>query len=79
LPTVFMTSRSKSWSVMFSAWRGSPVRSTISRRKRSISSAAMPRKLSSRASPDSSCSLSISRVLGRPSGLPWFIEVAEQW
>ncbi len=47
------------------AGAGSPVRSTISRRKRSISSAAMPRKLSSSASPASSCSLSISSVFGR--------------
>ena len=70
LPTVFMTSRSNSWSVMFSPARTSPVRSMISRRKRSISSAAMPRKLSSSASPASSCSLSISSVLGRGSGLP---------
>jgi hypothetical protein len=30
--------------------------------------AAMPRKLSSSASPDSSCSLSISSVFGRASG-----------
>src|SRR5438093_10612394 len=42
LPTVFIASRSRSWSVRFSAWRRSPVRSMISRRKRSISSAAIP-------------------------------------
>jgi hypothetical protein len=39
---------------------------------------AMPRKLSSSASPASSCSLSISSVLGRGSGLPCLVEVAEQ-
>ncbi len=70
LPTVFITSRSNSWSVMFSACWRSPVRSMISRRKRSISSAAMVRKLSSSASPDSISSLSINRVFGRASGLP---------
>ena len=70
LPTVFMTSRSNSWSVMLSALRWSPVRSVISRRKRSISSAAMSRNPVSSASPASSCSLSMSRVLGRGSGLP---------
>ena len=78
LPTVFMTSRSSSWSVMFSPARRSPVRSTISRRKRSISSAAMPRKLSSSASPDSSCSLSISSVFGRGERIAVLVEVAEQ-
>ncbi len=52
-------------------WRGRRrCARSISRRKRSISSAAMPRKLSSRASPASSCSLSMSSVLGRGSGLP---------
>ena len=69
-PTVFMTSRRRSWSVTLSAARASPVRSMISRRKRSISSAAMARNLGSSASPDSSSSESISSVLGRASGLP---------
>ena len=78
LPTVFMTSRSSSWSVMFSPARASPVRSTISRRKRSISSAAMSRKLSSSASPASSCSLSISSVFGRGERVAVLVEVAEQ-
>jgi hypothetical protein len=40
LPTVFMTSRSRSWSVSLSASARLPVRSMISRRKRSISSLA---------------------------------------
>ena len=70
LPTVFMTSRSRSWSDRCSACRRSPVRATISRRKRSISSAAASRKLLLRASPESSCSLSMSRVRGRARGLP---------
>ncbi len=79
LPTVFMTSRSSSWSVMFSPARASPVRSMISRRKRSISSAAMPRKLSSSASPASSCSLSMSSVFGRGQRVAGgLVEVAEQ-
>ena len=65
-----MTSRSRSSSPRFSAWRRSPVRSTISRRNRSISGAAIRRKLGSKASPDSSCSLLINRVRGRPKGRP---------
>src|SRR5215472_2138751 len=48
----------------------SPVRATISRRNRSISSAAISRNPLSSASPDSSCSLSISSVRGRDSRLP---------
>ncbi len=56
----------------------SPVRSMISRRKRSISSAAIARKLSSSASPDSSCSLSISSVFGRGERVAVLVEVAEQ-
>ena len=78
LPTVFITSRSRSSSERFSAWRRSPVRSTISRRKRSTSSAAILRKFASSASPDSSCSLSMSRVFGRDSGAPPLVEVSEQ-
>ena len=78
LPTVFMTSRSRSWSVSFAACCGSPVRSTISRRKRSISSAAIARKFSSSASPDSSCSLSISSVFGRGERVAVLVEVAEE-
>ena len=50
----------------------------ISRRKRSISSAAMLRKLSSSASPDSSCSLSISSVLRPRERVAVLVEVAEQ-
>lgn len=50
------------------AW--SPLRWTISRRNRSISSAAISRNLASNASPDSSCSLSINRVRGLDSGFP---------
>ena len=63
---------------MFSAARASPVRSTISRRNRSISSAAIVRKLSSSASPDSSCSLSISSVFGRGERVAVLVEVAEE-
>ena len=48
----------------------SPVRSTLSLRKRSISSEAMVRKFLSSASPDSICSLSISTVRGMGYGLP---------
>ena len=73
-----MTSRSRSWSVMFSACWRSPVRSMISRRKRSISSAAMSRKLSSSASPDSSCSLSIRSVSRPGERIAVLVEVAEQ-
>ena len=69
-PTVFITSRSRSWSDRLSAWRRSPVRAMISRRKRSISSVAAARKSLPSASPESSCSLSISRVCGLASGLP---------
>ena len=69
LPTVFITSRRSSLSGMSpSAWL--PVRSTRSRRKRSISSAAITRNLSSSASPDSNSSESISSVFGRGSGFP---------
>ena len=75
---MFITSRSNSWSVMFAPARASPVRSTMSRRNCSISAAAMLRKLSSRASPASSCSLSISSVFGRGSGLAVLVEVVEQ-
>ncbi len=63
---------------MFSACWRSPVRSMISRRNRSISSAAMSRNLSSSASPDSSCSLSISSVRGRGKRIAVLVEVAEQ-
>ena len=70
LPTVFMTSRSNSWSDRFSASRAFPVRSTISRLNRSISSAAIARKLLSNALPVSSCSLSIRSVLGCARGFP---------
>ena len=70
-PTVFITSRSSSWSVMSSPSLRFPVRSTRSRRKRSISSAAILRKFLSSASPDSSWRLSISSVRGRASRLPW--------
>ena len=79
LPTVFMTSRRKFLVGELLRLLGeSPVRSTISRRNRSISSAAMSRKLSSSASPASSCSLSMSSVFGRGSGLPCLVEIAEQ-
>ena len=65
--------------MMFSPALASPLRSTISRRKRSISSAAMLRKLSSSASPDSSCSLSMSSVFGRGNRIAGgFVEIAEQ-
>ena len=77
LPTVFITSRSRSWSVDVLARAMSPVRSTISRRNRSISSAAMARKSLSSASPDSSCSLSIRSVFGR-AAVAVVVVVAEQ-
>ena len=69
-PTVLTTSRSRSSSVSRSACRRSPVRATISRRKRSISSDAAVRNPRSSASPESSCSLSISSVRGRARGRP---------
>src|SRR6187401_1127508 len=74
-----MTSRSNSWSVMLSPARESPLRSTISRRKRSISSAAILLKLSSSASPASKL-LAVNEKRVRP----WervagsVVEVAEQ-
>ena len=70
LPTVFITSRNRSASVSLSAATRSPVRSMISRRKRSMVSTSMSRKAGSSASPDSSCSLSISSVRGRDSFRP---------
>ena len=70
LPTVFITSRSRSWSDRCSACFRSPVRATISRRKRSISSPAAARKFLSSASSESTCSLSMSSVWGRASAFP---------
>ena len=64
-PTVFMTSRRTSTSSISSACTCWPLRSTISRRNCSSSAAAAFRKLSSKGSPDSSCSLSIRSVRGR--------------
>ena len=74
-----MTSRSRSWSVMFSACSrvaGALDRSRggNGRSRRRPSS----RKLSSSASPDSSCSLSMRSVCGRGERVAVFVEVAEQ-
>ena len=77
-PTVFTTSRRRSSSVSPSACRRSPVRWMISRRKRSISSAAAVRNWRSSASPESSCSLSISSVRRAGERLTVLVEVAEQ-
>ena len=70
LPTVFITSRRSSLSVMASASSRLPERCNRSWRNRSISSPAASRKLASRLSSDSSCWLSMSRVWGRARGLP---------
>ena len=56
----------------------SPARCVISRLNCSISGAASSRKLRSSASPDSSCSLSISSVLGRGETVAVFVVVPEQ-
>jgi hypothetical protein len=70
LPSVFMTSRRISLSEMSSPRSWPPERATFSHRKRSISSDTSVRKLSSRAPPDSSYSLSIRSVRGVGSESP---------
>ena len=65
--------------MILSAWWRSPVRVRISRRKRSIASAAMARKFLSNASPDSSCALSINKVRGRGKRRPSSSKFRNNW
>ena len=79
LPTVFITSRSSSWSVMFSACAAvAGALDDLAAEALDLVGRPCSRKLSSSASPDSSCSLSIRSVLRAGERVAVLVEVAEQ-